>query len=309
MASSILPEISNESLQCPVCLDKYGSYLLTECGHTLCDTCIIKINEQSGIIKCPLCREIVKNKPILVQVFAGTLSSDEKLRITEKFNQLFPVNQNQSIPVQNQIQHSVNNLELVENAKKEFEFYYPTIEGISWEGIPNIINSNQTYATDNISSLRRIVLINQKFALSGSARNQWFFSPFLSSPIIFKDTFRIIDRDCNRVDNVSRHRRIILVMTNLQTNFVKTMANRVIEEVNRAFSSQLVIPNIFQYSYYNDIINRCGFTNTLCVHSGNWNIQSTFGYNTVYSKELVIACRGIWFNENNYGFRFHIMNT
>lgn len=49
---------------CPVCFNAYDSnqfnpLVLPVCGHTVCETCLYKMEESSSIWKCPVCRACI----------------------------------------------------------------------------------------------------------------------------------------------------------------------------------------------------------------------------------------------------------
>ena len=57
-----------QNLECPICFDIFEEpRILTNCGHTLCENCILLIsnsNNEFNYIKCPLCFEITNYKNI-----------------------------------------------------------------------------------------------------------------------------------------------------------------------------------------------------------------------------------------------------
>lgn len=49
-------KITNETIECPVCLDNKNNLIKLKCSHIFCEDCVSKI-AHDGFIRCPLCRK------------------------------------------------------------------------------------------------------------------------------------------------------------------------------------------------------------------------------------------------------------
>jgi hypothetical protein len=286
-------EVNVESLTCPICLDKIATYILSECSHSLCYICIESLHNHSQNIKCPTCRKVVTKAPILFQSLAYTMPENTHTRMKSLFDNWF--NQPISTIQSSFIPYSVI---LQESAKKEFEdYHFPNITIETWQNILNRIRNNnaENVQFDNISSIQRISLINSTSRTHSIHGEPWKFIPF-TQPIIFKDTFRLIEKSENNNLSSRHHRRLIVVLTNSQLNLIRNMANIIIRKIT---ASNILYNEI--NSLYNEINTREGYLNTICIHSGVCENISAL-------ENTIIGCRGIWLNRVKYGFRFHILN-
>ncbi|KAK3567684.1 hypothetical protein QTP86_021611 [Hemibagrus guttatus] len=57
--------LSEEQLQCSICLDVFTDPVTTPCGHNFCKSCITQCWEKSQHCHCPLCKEKFTKKPEL----------------------------------------------------------------------------------------------------------------------------------------------------------------------------------------------------------------------------------------------------
>ena len=74
-------------MECPVCLDKQGAYLLIGCGHGLCPECIEGIhNSNAQHFACPLCRKTVIQKPVFIQALSEYFDSTIIQSMNQKIN-------------------------------------------------------------------------------------------------------------------------------------------------------------------------------------------------------------------------------
>jgi hypothetical protein len=280
-----------EIFKCPVCIDKIGVYALIECGHNLCSDCIRKIHLTSNQIKCPLCRVLVTEKPIIFQPLASHLEDGVK-QITENF---FISIFNKTSSVANRLPHSNNHFtQPVTNdllcIQAFREYSCENITPLRW----NEFLSDQ-YQIDSIyTSIHDIInfsISDVRFAL-----NYEIISPFSNitgTPIVFEDTFNLIERDTRRSD----HRRVYLILSNLNIiNKIKT-----VEKLAERF-----FPG---YSLRSELRNRNNLQNTLGVHTGISILPDHSNMHIPISIKLKIAARCVWLNGCNIGVRWHIVKT
>ena len=281
-------EVSVETLTCPICLDKIATYVLTECSHSLCYLCIESLHNHSRNIKCPTCRKVITKSPILFQSLAYTMPENTHTRMKSLFTSWFPET---STNVVETFQSSIRNFAMIlqESAKKEYE--YPHSNNDNWEYIINQINfyNSENIIFDTLSSIVRVNITNN-LVHTNILGDIWTFIPF-AKPVIIKDKFQLIEKPGNNTLPIP-HRRLIAILTNNQVNIIKTLAISIISEMRLRTSNQ----------FYDEISTREEYSNTICIHSGLYNSISL-------NQNIVIGCRGLWLNRNNYGFRFHVLNS
>ena len=300
-----------ESITCPVCIDKVGVYALIECGHNLCSGCIRGIQNISRQIKCPICRVKVTKKPIIFRPLAEYLESGVASQMETFFNTLFNDNANAN-----------TNANTNANITNLFDY-----DGLYARPNTRIINNNNPGNAGNVNNLGQQINIEQ-LQLQAECEynyNDWDISEenvmlheiaqytvgrtiyrltsenfsFIkknreAKAIVFKDTFKIIER-YNPLNNRINHRRVILVLENL--NIIDK-----IHTIERMISVKLP-----SYILRSEMRERNGYQNTLGVYTGLADIQHS---NTgIITKQLQIGAKFVWFKNNIMGIRWHILHA
>ncbi|XP_053537823.1 E3 ubiquitin-protein ligase TRIM39 [Ictalurus punctatus] len=81
-SSSVLSE---DELQCSICLDVFTDPVSTPCGHNFCKVCLRKYWDTSSHCRCPLCKEDFHNRPELrVNTFISGLAAQFKKSVQVK---------------------------------------------------------------------------------------------------------------------------------------------------------------------------------------------------------------------------------
>uniref|UniRef100_A0AAY4A2L4 Uncharacterized protein n=1 Tax=Denticeps clupeoides TaxID=299321 RepID=A0AAY4A2L4_9TELE len=79
--------LSEEQLQCSICLDVFTDPVSTPCGHNFCMGCINEYWDNCSQTQCPLCKEIYLQRPELrVNTFISELAAQFRKLAPEKFS-------------------------------------------------------------------------------------------------------------------------------------------------------------------------------------------------------------------------------
>ncbi|XP_049337921.1 E3 ubiquitin-protein ligase TRIM39-like [Astyanax mexicanus] len=77
--------LSEDQLQCSICLDVFTDPVSTPCGHNFCMVCLRKCWNSSSHCQCPVCKEEFSRRPELrVNTFISGLTSEFKKSVQEK---------------------------------------------------------------------------------------------------------------------------------------------------------------------------------------------------------------------------------
>ena len=57
--------LSEDQLQCFICLDVFTEPVTTSCGHNFCKACISRYWDSAGFCQCPMCNEKFNRRPEL----------------------------------------------------------------------------------------------------------------------------------------------------------------------------------------------------------------------------------------------------
>ncbi|XP_049337939.1 E3 ubiquitin-protein ligase TRIM39-like [Astyanax mexicanus] len=77
--------LSEDQLQCSICLDVFTDPVSTACGHNFCMVCLRKCWNSSSHCQCPVCKEEFSKRPELrVNTFISGLASEFKKSVQEK---------------------------------------------------------------------------------------------------------------------------------------------------------------------------------------------------------------------------------
>ncbi|XP_049337934.1 nuclear factor 7, brain-like isoform X1 [Astyanax mexicanus] len=77
--------LSEDQLQCSICLDVFTDPVSTPCGHNFCMVCLRKCWNSSSHCQCPVCKEEFSKRPELrVNTFISGLASEFKKSVQEK---------------------------------------------------------------------------------------------------------------------------------------------------------------------------------------------------------------------------------
>ena len=321
MATNIDPDLF-EIFKCPVCIDKIGVYALIECGHNLCSDCIRGINNSSaGIIKCPMCRVVVTKKPIIFQPLASHLEDGSRLAMNAWFENIFnadayapsapPSAAPSAAPaallanvaggaggaggagVRQRTLYTFNNLPVYNPSLDELQLKASTefnYDNIDW------FNNVEISTFQDLASFKMNPYL-------GFHNDEYYYTFIKSSgvsgasgaPIIFEDTFKIIEK--RRTIPHQNHRRVILILENLN----------IIEKIQKVeYIMKKANPNCLLRT---EINSRANYQNTLAVHSGLANLSTPLYNQNFVTMKLKIAARFGWIKEGRIGVRWHIVQT
>ena len=278
-------------MECPVCFSSdAGAYIFTECGHSTCPQCIIRIHETSHELKCPLCRVCITHTPVIVQAFASHMPDGLVHTMAEHFEiwfrrpeqqiQLFSNNThdnhvaNNSNIDNNHINNHINNN--LTNLNHEI-----TINNAAAEEWNIITNGNII----NHSNFNNLGISNANHTLP----NNWQFIPFNSTIEInhrtdFSERYPSNQR--------KRFRRIVIYLSDI---YVSDQ----IKHIEQYASS--LYPHLNLFTEIGSRNNRM----SICAHSLKDDINN-HQYNTYTPRNLKLTCRGIWIHDSNVGCRWYV---
>ncbi|XP_062849503.1 nuclear factor 7, ovary-like [Trichomycterus rosablanca] len=79
--------LSEDQLQCAICLDVFTDPVTTPCGHNFCMTCIKECWDTSSHCQCPVCKTSFSNRPELrINIFISGLASSFRKSVQETFS-------------------------------------------------------------------------------------------------------------------------------------------------------------------------------------------------------------------------------
>ncbi|MCJ8731202.1 hypothetical protein PDJAM_G00196590 [Pangasius djambal] len=79
--------LSEDQLQCSICLDVFTDPVSTPCGHNFCKICLKKCWDTSPYCQCPVCKEDFPKRPELrVNIFIAELAAQFKKSVQVKSN-------------------------------------------------------------------------------------------------------------------------------------------------------------------------------------------------------------------------------
>ncbi|XP_058250884.1 E3 ubiquitin-protein ligase TRIM39-like [Hemibagrus wyckioides] len=77
--------LSEDQLQCPICLDVFTDPVSTSCGHNFCMICLKEFWDSSSHCQCPVCKEEFHKRPELhVNTFISSLVAQFKEQLLSK---------------------------------------------------------------------------------------------------------------------------------------------------------------------------------------------------------------------------------
>jgi len=325
-----LPDPNSESIpidniQCPVCIEKIGGYLL-ECGHGVCPTCLEGINTTStqahSVFKCPLCRAEIAKKPVFIQAFSDRFDIQIIRDMNEKINIWWNNNQSTSTSRYSDMETSQMIRSRANNRANYYEqsiynnlnninpvvLQRPHIQNLSASALS--FSAKEEYLTDRNNELGEVVgplnlspssyftLSNRNVQLS----NGWTFTPFEYPIKIQLQNTKCYERSLN----FQEHRRII-------TEIIQDEVCNTVQKIEQAAKSKFGTYNLFtEIRYRRENSSR---RLTLGTYSGRWthpNINDmrqspNINLDTVeYITNLKIVCFGAWTYNNYVGCRWHL---
>ena len=325
---------SINDIRCPVCIERDGIIVLSNCGHNLCYECMTAIiNINNGNVSncsCPTCRRKIVSKPVIM--FA-LVNNQNTTAISGQINIWWPQN----------IQHNTSLSTFATNANQvnllQAQMNNYNFQGQSTDYYHSTYSSNiQPYVTSqniiNCPSLYDLCLAakeeylhlafidesmdrpwriannllpstytsNQIFGLTPSntvhqLQNDWSFSPFTEGPFIIKyDSANIICR--NQIINEFHRRILIKGDSNIDLTIIMIIEN----EIKRLYPTKEFISELKIRG--NDGLTLASHMGTCEIPRENLNISSSRIHQVL---NLTIASRGVWFRNNTIGVRWHVV--
>lgn len=314
-------------MDCPVCLtENCGAYLFTECGHSLCPDCIIRLkaSTQNIYMNCPSCRAPITKAPVVIQAFADKMADGMVRQMAAHFamwyapasvtahapalprdfdyNQIQDPRFAESLvrnppiqpPIQNRDQFvriiDDQDAHLIEAARREYTTYAFRGENIErqWSDVSSFTVQNTTFAIENLN-------VNKDAMIPVSS--EWAFVPFREGPVVFRvSNHTCYERGRGGSGSTARNHRRIIISIEPNSSFHLPIA--LIEtKVQDAY------PNMRLHS---EIRNRLRAGLSLAVHSGLW--ENEYIITDTYNETFKIACRGVWTDGvSRVGCRWHIV--
>ena len=291
-------------MECPVCFaSNNGAYLFTECGHSICPNCIIRMHEISAHLRCPMCRVSINRAPVIVQAFASHMPEGLVRTMAQNFANWF-IYTNESSNASNasndinplNYSTNINDIDYVSETNGSYandtivsqnlQLENPLIDAAAQEW--NIITNNESFNTNN--SITDIEFTNNTHNLP----NNWTFRPFTRMYTL--DTSRVNStRQLEFVERMSpnqrrRFRRVVIYLDNNRlVNEIQNLENNMFTRYStlRPFSELGLRNNrytIYAYSLNND------FNEPLINRSIN----------------IKLVCRGVWTHNGQVGCRWFV---
>ena len=288
-------------MECPVCFSSdRGAYLFTECGHSACPECIIRMHETTNALKCPMCRVAINRAPVIVQAFAShmpdglvhTMAQNFKIWFGQPQKQLQNNTEtlNDSYPAHQVVSEIVNGMEDILNA----------IEGFIPNNNPrhnmnSTIANNEVKLNDAAEEEWNIITPENKNAqleitnIVHNLPNNWIFIPFNK---YVKINIRTEFGERWNYNSRTKFRRVIIYLNELE------LRDKILETEYLVFSS-LRNPDLVPYSEIGTRNNRL----SICAHALTYD---SYKNEQNFIKNLTLICCGVWKHEGRVGCRWFV---
>ena len=271
-------------MECPVCFSSdSGAYIFTECGHSTCPNCIIRMYDISQHLKCPMCRTAITRAPVIVQAFASNMPDGLVRAMAEHFERWFrrPEQQIQLFTNSTYNDHVENNININNNHNN----INNNLENLNREiGINNAASEEWYIITPEIS--------NSQLQISNSVHNlanNWTFIPFNKTIKINVHT-DFSERWNN--SSLNRFRRVIVYINDIS---LRDKISDIEQYVFNSFINQ----NLMEFSEIGIRNNRL----SICAHS----LSNDSHINTQnFNRNLTLICRGAWKHDGRIGCRWYV---
>lgn len=272
-------------MDCPVCFDKPGVYLARQCGHGLCEDCICKVLNIPNA-KCPTCRAVFMERPLLIQAFASTLADGVVRSLNDKFNMLWPTIKETPAITQTPVMasptpHVVNQNDVAQNellAVTQVEFN----SGVTLHGNVETLQPN--------NARHPLKFMDIQLNIAHYLENQWVHIPFTDGPLVFHYKFDVYPPINNPGGmHVRRYIKVGLNMIDFIKNIEQRLEDHLSTESGSLRSEIQIRHHRYPIPYY-----------SLGVHT----VRPLSAYDPGVVK---IICFGAWYHRYEFGLRFHVV--
>lgn len=286
-------------MECPVCFaSNNGAYIFTECGHSTCPQCIIRMHEISQHLRCPMCRVTINSAPVIVQAFASHMPDGLVHTMRQNFERWFqtPTNVLGNITNIHNINHITNtDTHIHANTQATSQANTQITQHLSSENLLihaaaqewDIITTGEDFNTSN--SITSLILLNRGHNLP----NNWTFTEFTEMYTL--NTSYTLNRQIEFAERWSpnqrkRFRRVIIYLDdNRITDKIRSLEQHVFSMCN----------TLVPFSEIGMRNNR----NSICAYSLS---NDTHEPATNISTNITLICRGAWTHDGRVGCRWFV---
>ena len=284
-------------MECPVCFSSdSGAYIFTECGHSTCPNCIIRMHDISQHLKCPMCRVAITRAPVIVQAFAASMPDGLVRTMTQHFATWFSrptdyTNSTSSYTTANSAEYvsmlhgssvSVQDTQII-SSHLEQENVLISAAAQEWD----IITTGEDFNINN--NITSLTLLNRAHNLP----NNWTFTPFTEMYTL--DTNYTLNRQIQFAErwNPNQRKRFRRVVIYLDDNRITHTIRNLEQHVFSMFNTLVPFSEIGVRN------NR----NSVCAYSLSSDFNEPL-LNT--STNIRLTCRGTWTHDGRVGCRWFV---
>jgi len=321
----------NDNIRCPICMDKNGIIILTNCGHNVCGDCIFRIIN-SNQHRCPNCRVNITSKPVIMY---AVVTNENTPEISSQINTWWTSSQSASTNLSTLSRHAThaNTVQNIFNRLQNTGFglqegfgsgggqsgeyqYYQTQINNNFPSLADLClaakeeNCQVAFLDESIEKPWRIAnnllpsayTSNQIHALNPSNTihqlpNGWSFTPFTVGPFIIK--YDVATLICRNQNSNNLHRRI-LIKSGMSIDFNPIIL--IENEIKDTYHDKELISELKIRG--NDGLTLAAHMGTCAIPREELNINADRGHQVL---NISIAARGVWFRNNTMGVRWHVV--